>query len=220
MAISIVATSYGTPTTSPQINSSGADLMVYPVYLCVGPAANTSDNKSNTITELTQQDETPTGYGTVIGYTEAPTVGSGHDATNSQAFARQAIIAVAGAHATSYETQSGLRTTSGVTSIQPGPVTPSVDGCLIVVTLVAVGSGTITPPAGFTVVHNETNTAACAYMIQATAATIDPLWSWTNSVGAATALAVFKPAAGGGGGGTSDSRRRRFSRLFRFLQNL
>jgi len=202
MAISIVATSYGNSgATSPAVDSTGANLLLVPLYLTATATTATSDSKSNPYTVLTR----PTTTGAYASYqnycaeADIVAVGSSHTASNALGYARVGLIAVSGADATPFDGESGVGSSSAGTSASPGSVTPSVDGCLIVITLVAVGGGTITVPASFTTVINESSTAALAYLIQGTAAAINPSWSWATSCDYVTTMTVWKPAAGGGG---------------------
>ncbi len=201
MPVSIIATSYGNSgVTSPAIDSSGADLLLVPLYLCAAAFTTQPDSKGNNYTDLTRRDA-GSGYSAYQTYSVGGLVlGSGHTASNSVGYSRVGLIAVAGAHATPLDGESGNRTLAApTTSIQPGSLTPSEDGCLIVTTITCVGGGTITPPAGFTVIVNESDTCALAYMIQGTAAPINPTWAWPTSVDCACTMTVWKPAAGGGG---------------------
>lgn len=203
MAISVIATSYGNSgTTSPAIDSTSANLLLVPMYLCAASFTATSDSKSNPYTNLSRFDATSAGYSNYQTYcaeADIVAVGGSHTATNALGYARVGLIAVAGADATPYDNESGLGGTGTGTSFQPGSITPSVDGCLLVSTFVAVGGGTITPPAGWTVIVNETNTAALAYLIQGTAAAVNPTWGTSSTVNASCTMTVWKPAAGGGG---------------------
>ena len=74
-----------------------------------------------------------------------------------------------------------------------------MNGCLIV-SAEAVGNGT----PGSVTPSMTTDTqlfGAFGYLVQGTAAAVNPSWSWTGGTqGYGLAVAAFKPAGGGGGG--------------------
>lgn len=206
MAISVV-TSFGNPTTSPGIDSSGANLLIAPNAISEASYGTTSDNKSNPYTNLTKYGG-GSPYHTYQTYCEEAdiaAVGSGHTASNSFAAARVGLIAVTGADPTPFDNESGADSNS-VTSIQPGSITPSVDGCLLVSTLQAASAGAITAPAGWTVVGNDSGLGAIAYLIQGTAAAVNPTWTTASAGWLAASMSVWKPAAGGGGSSNGAAR--------------
>lgn len=201
MAISVLATSFGVEAaTAPAIDSTGANLLLAPMALAAAAYTSTSDSKSNPYTNTTRYGGTSPyhTYQTYCAEADIVAVGGSHTATNALGYQRIGLLAVAGAAALPFDQESGGDAASS-TSIQPGSITPSEDGCLLVSTVTCVGGGVITPPAGWTVVGNNTNYAAIAYLIQGTAAAVNPTWSAASSSHMSSSMTVWKPAAGGGG---------------------
>lgn len=200
MAISVVATGWGVETaTSPAIDSSGSNLLLVQIALGAAAYTATSDSKTNPYTNTTKYGGTSSFHGWHAYCAEADivAVGSSHTATNALGYQRIGLIAVSGAAAAPFYQESGNDAASS-TSIQPGSITPSEDGCLLVSTLNGYGGGVITPPSGWTVVGNETGGAAVAYLIQSTAAAVNPTWATASATHLVATMTVWKPAAGGG----------------------
>ena len=111
------------------------------------------------------------------------------------------LVGVSGAAASSpHDQANGSATASNVFSFQPGSVTPGVNGELIVTALQISDNGTGTINDGFTILQQNAGSAgayqpiAVAYLIQATAAAINPTWSQSYSAGPASAVIdTFKP---------------------------
>jgi len=192
------------PYTTGAINTTGANLLVVVVSQYGNIAEGTlSDSKGNTWTGLTLK----TGPGTValsrIHYCVPSSVGSGHTFTYSSAsnmFGEIAVMAWSGAAASPFDVENGGSTGSG-TSLQPGSVTPSLNGSLLVAGVsITDGSSSYSIGSGFTVIANVPFSASvnegllAAYLVQGTAAAINPTFSWTGSAEAAATIAVFKPA--------------------------
>jgi hypothetical protein len=191
--------------TTPNIDTSGADLIVIAVSAFPGGTNPTvASNKAGTYNLLTIR---------VVGgainvrlfWAVGPTVGSGHNWTAStpatNVFPSISVEAWSGVLAASTNDGDTGATSAGATSLATGSMTPSQDGNLI---FAAVGhganSGTNAINSGFTIgdqtQHDGTNHegVSIAYFEQATAAAINPTWSWTNSVSVAVAIASFKAA--------------------------
>lgn len=105
------------------------------------------------------------------------------------------------------EAVSGVQTNR--TFVLPGSITPTVDGCVVITSLTwdSDAGSVVAVSDGFTIAFQTANVpgnnlgGAIAYLIQTSRSSVDPLWSWTNSVGnVCSNIASFKPAAGGGGG--------------------
>lgn len=206
-AISVVATTHkagqANGVTTDAIDTSGANLIVVSVswYRQVGDPT-ISDNRGNTYTGLTQRGASNTNNR--LYYCASPTVGSGHTFTVSgtNTYAPISVVAASGAHATPFDVENGSAGASG-TSRQPGSLTPSENGCLIVSGVTSSGSSH-SLDSGFTYSQNNYSVGVsmgggCGYLIQGTAAGVNPTWSWTTSSYNAATIASFKPAAGGGG---------------------
>lgn len=219
MAIALVSnTIAGTAAnggTTGAINTTGASLLI--VGLSWSSNSGTTpppvtDSKSNTWTRLTAQEPTPpnTDSYSVIYYAKNPTVGSGHTFTASltNSFPTIGVQAFSGVDTSSpFDVENGTAInhafTADITSVQPGSVTPSNDGSLIVTVLSNYidssnsdrsinQSFTISDQLGFV----TTIAMGMAYQIQTTATARNPTWSWTNAVFlVSTAIAVFKAAS-------------------------
>lgn len=203
MAFSLVistsaAASFTTSTSA--IDTTGADLLV----VCVNNtsvSAPVSDSKSNTWTKLTGQSGTP---GTCIYYSKNPTVGSSHTFTvTGVSFVAFQVLAFSGADLTSpFDVENGNSTTG--TTLQPGSVTPSANGSLLVVGLGSNQSeGGVSIDSSFTIQESNPYTGGtnyggfCAYKIQGTASAENPTWTMGTSRNYYSTIAVFAPASGG-----------------------
>ncbi len=212
MAIALVSstqkagTASGLTTTS--IDTTGATLIVICMASYGASAVPTvSDSKSNTW--ITRTSYTPGGDTTrhTIAYCENPTVGSGHTFTlsGSGIYPAAEVRAFSGTlTASSYDTENGTSTSSGVTSQAVGSVTPAANGEVLVAGWSLYGG--ITSPSvnsGFTLGTGVAYGAGSnfglqsAYLIQTSAAAVNPTLSWTSSVKSASSIATFKPLASG-----------------------
>jgi hypothetical protein len=223
MAIALVAqagagSTNGNNVTTVAVDTTGANLIVASVTDYTTPAV-LSDSNGNTWTALARSGSASSPF-TRLYYCDSPIVGAGHTFTASASGSVPTInvVAFSGAlGASSYDSpnQNGATTGSNVTSIQPGSSgTPSVDGCVIVTacsvqtlnTLAINSSFTIANQIGF--VAAQRFGAGIAYLIQTTAAAVNPTWSWSNPNTTATRIAVFKPAPSGFGALLSHTRNR------------
>ena len=82
--------------------------------------------------------------------------------------------------------------------IQPGSITPSENNCLVVTALIStdeapsVDSGFAADSVALS--SNVTYGGGIAYLVQATAAAVNPTWTPVASGNAAATIASFKPA--------------------------
>lgn len=209
MAIASVAavtknSSGGAGFTSDPIDTTGASLIVIHVASYIQVATPT-DSQGNTYTALTEQVTDPHGR---LFYCVAPSVNSGHTFTNptNGSYASMHVRAFSGTHASPFDQQNGT-TISANTSGQPGSITPSEDGCLVITGL-GVAAQNPSIGGGYTAAvanHNGGSSygSGLGYLIQTTAGATNPTWSWTENVIAALTIASFKPAAAAGGQPTS-----------------
>jgi hypothetical protein len=179
------------------IDTTGATLLIAAVTAQYGPGT-VVDSKGNTWHQLT----TKTDYYSLALYWCVPSsVGAGHTFSASGGnYPSLWVAAFSGTHATApFDAESGATPGSG-TAASPGSITPSLDGCLLVSALEFSPDNTAAVNSGFAAVSEVPRTATClslagAYLIQGTAAAVNPAWSWTNWVGAPIAvMAAFKPA--------------------------
>lgn len=223
MAFALVAnTSEATPDqgtfTSPSIDTTGADLLVISVSNYTGFTTElvVSDSKGNTWIPLTPRLKTADNARNWIYYAKNPTVGSGHTFTVGHAvhntYGSMCVSAWSGADLTDpFDQENGAFSNSFLTSLQAGSVTPSEDNELVIAAI-AIGylggdgfTGTASIDSGFAITNQEPNVSfnnvqsAQAYLVQTTAAVVNPTWSWSPSKRPAATAATFKAAAVAGG---------------------
>jgi hypothetical protein len=225
MAIALVAhaiaqspNSGGVTTTG--VTTTGASLLVVAIAsyngITIPVGGALTDSNSNTWYYLPGFAGASTGI--QFYFAVNPTVGAAHTFTVSAAGGSYLSLAMAAFSGTNAATpwQPILPDASGtVTSLQPGSVTPSVNGALAIT---AFGSGpssshslTLAINSSYTITDQISSTngnngciLGFAYLVQATAAAVNPTWSWggasTNGLAMAT---VFVPPAGGASAGTT-----------------
>jgi hypothetical protein len=204
-----------TSTTSTSINTTGATLLVMSIgqYIAIEETAPVpSDSYGNTWTLAVRYDNPPNGatenQAEYLFYAANPTVGTGHTFTTtvSQGYTSQQVAAFSG-----IVTSSPLDQTSGVYSgttgggtLQPGSLTPSQNDCLIITNEGNFSGGTGATASvnlGFTITNQDISTygsfcgSALAYLVQATAAAINPTWTLSttaNQYDFMANMAVFK----------------------------
>jgi hypothetical protein len=102
--------------------------------------------------------------------------------------------------------QTATSTGTGLTEIQPGSLTPPSNDALFVAGLLLTGdvdesvaiNSSFTLEQGTDFVGSNAEGGFIAYRIQGTAAALNPLWSWSGIVSAATSMATFTASVGGG----------------------
>ena len=212
MALAHVVTasmSPGSPGgTTAAVDTTGADLLVWSVgWYAAGGALSVSDSKGNVWVPLTQRG--PADFATHrFWYAKSPIVGTGHTFTASGAgtYAVQIVHAFSGAHLTAPfdGVESGNVTWPAAPPFASGSVTPSQDGALVVTGYACLtnpgNTGETVAPAMTTtaVGTGATGRALTGWLVQATAAAINPTWSCAATAGAAVATAVFRSAGSGG----------------------
>lgn len=179
-------------------DSSGADLIVVSVSsFNLSAAPVVTDNKGNgTYNQLTSINGNV--RQTIYYVRGAITVGSGHTITTTGTNIFSVTIAHAFSGSQAFDAQNGA--TSSSSPLATGAVVPSVNGALVFSAIAQSGipSG-ITIPSGFTTGPNVSYSPGnnfgngSAYYIQPTAGSINPSWSWTGTMDAAAAVAVFIP---------------------------
>lgn len=208
MAFSLIANTVGAQggsSTTPAINTTGANLIVIAVSMFGTPSTSgLSDSKTNTWTQLTTHSGTTASVR--LFYCLAPIVGSGHTFTYNVGFPTICVQAWSGAAAASvFDVENGA-SGSGVTSIATGSITPGANNELVV-TGISLADNTTGPAlinGGFTISDQSlgrsglTESGAMAYLIQTTATAANPTWSGFTTDGPGAAIASFKAAAGGG----------------------
>lgn len=189
--------------TTASRDTTGANLIVISVgSYNVNTAPTLTDSKSNTWTPLTAN--AATGIVRVQQfYCYSPSVGSGHtfSANGIGSFPDIAMQAFSGAAASPFDIENANGNTSSLT-LQPGSVTPSVNGELLVTAIMFNGVGAVasinssfsTPVQVMPVVGTSFGFAQ-SYKIQGTASAENPTWTLTSTDvnGTAANIATFKP---------------------------
>lgn len=192
--------------TTSAINTTGANLIVatFSGYSINASPLSMTDSKSNTWTLIASYTSTVTR--TSMYYCIPTTVGSGHTFTGGVVsgggayYPCLAIMAWSGATATPFDKHNGA-TSTGATSIQTGSVTPSTNNELLLTAVGFAATDTYTVDSSFTIEdqHNYgagTNFGlAFAYLIQTTAAAVNPKWSCGTSVDCAAEIGTFGAAS-------------------------
>lgn len=179
------------------MDTTGARLIV--VFASVhtaGSAGVLTDSRGNTWTSIGSQGAP--GASLWAWYCIDPSVGAGHTFAASTSYTSILVLAFSGPATTSYQTKSS---NSGfVSTIAAGSVTPSANGALIV-----SGSFYDTPSnsygvsGGLSIVINQTMVpsvnwgGSVAYLVQDTAAAINPAWTLDPTQNGAALVAVFLP---------------------------
>ena len=202
MAITFVAgTIVNGGSTSGATDMTGATLLVSSLSYVVGTGDGITDSLGNTwvkIAEATQVTRVSS-----LWYVANPTVGSSMTFSPTAGFGRAAFAGFSGVATASPLDQTAAGGSTSGTSLQPGSITPAENDELVVATLAWDNSDTASVNSSFTISNQGSSAnpigAALGYLIQTTAAAVNPTWSITNSTNMAAMQASFKAAAGGGG---------------------
>jgi hypothetical protein len=191
--------SSGSGFTTGSSTTSG-DLIVVTVAEATGTTSTVTDSKSNTYTALTTR--AAANGQTTIYYCQAPTVGSSHtwSFTGSFTFPSIAMAWFSGSTTTPFDQQNGA---GGSTSLATGSITPTQDNELIIVTMAWPGTQTMSVDSSVILAQNLPQASngdgiGLGYLIQTSAAAINPTVTLSGSQFLAVAIASFK--AGGSGG--------------------
>jgi len=182
--ITLVAHTAKQATTTDAINTTGANLLVL-VFIENGPCTATpTDSYSNTWTQGTIAAAAGLTNG-VLWWAQNAIVGTGHTFTCSGSFSSLGVIAVSGAKTTSAFDKQAVASTSG-TSLQPGSITPTTDGQLIVEGVGFYADTFNTIDSGMTILDQVfADPGHCGlgltYKVQSTAAAINPTSAFTGS---------------------------------------
>lgn len=196
----------GVSVTSGAVNTSTANLLVFGLSYYTGQGCTVSDSKSNTWTGLTIS-ATAAQQRARIWYSINPTVGTGHTFTGDggsvtsyqslfiQAFSLADISAP-------FDQENGAEATA--TTLQTGSVTPTSNNQIIVALLADVAAASQTIDSGFTITDQQALSGgvhyggAMAYLLQGTAAAVNPTWSWGGaSLDNCARIATFKTVSAG-----------------------
>lgn len=192
------ATNGTAPVTTTAINTTGANLIVLSL-IHTNSQPTVTDSYGNLWTPLTALGSSQVSR---LFYCVNPTVGPGHTFTATQSLESYpvlGVLAVSGASDTPFDVENG--STGNSTSLQPGNITPTQDGSLVV-TALANGVGTNAAiNGGYTALTSDFVNAAAvggsfAYLIQNSAAQTNPTWTWNSGGASSAAIASFKSASG------------------------
>jgi len=194
--------------TTAAMDTTGANLLLMSVGL-YGPGSGpvtVSDSKGNTWIGLTLHG-TSGGNFHKIYYCVAPPAGKlgpGHTFSYAATTSYGALVAQAWSGVDTAAPVSGENGADGTpATLAAGPVTPPTPGCLIVTGIVHDNNGgaTVTIDSGFTIagskpyVPGTSMGSHAAYLIQAVAATVNPVWTVTGGSPKTASIAVFKAGA-------------------------
>ena len=198
--ITVVASQFtsnpGTPNpiTTP-IDTTGVKLIVLHV---IGFAVGTvpTDTYNNTWIPLTLRHTTGASTSNQLYYCINPVVGPGHSFTCPYNFTAIGYVAATCAADIEFVREIGLVATN-VTSIQPGVLTPTKNGSLLVQGLNnRFGETAATVDGGYTIKNvtgQFSNAGSLAYLAQGTAAPSNPTFTWTTSSSVASVCgALFR----------------------------
>jgi len=192
---------------TPAVDTTGANLLVAAVAdYASSLGSDVTDNYGNVWIPLTKYSNLSSGLEEIQLYYSLPTgVGPFHvfqAAETDSGSPSQPSIAVAAfsnSAVSPFDVESGNYLGSSGPSINPGSITPSEDGELIITAIAS--DAAITSPSidsGFTIIENQSQVPAAygislAYKIQSTAAAINPLWdSGLGALDMAASIASFK----------------------------
>lgn len=179
------------PIATGVLNTSTATLLVVVSSNFTGSATIT-DSKSNTWTDLSEY-TAANGNKVKISYVVNPTVGSGHTFTATGNLPGLCAMAFSGVKTSSpFDQANGAVTVGG--TLQPGSVTPSENGELLITGVSNDTSATAAINSSFTGLV-QVDTIAMAYKVQTTAGAENPTWSnLGGGSSVAAAIATFKVA--------------------------
>lgn len=193
-----ITTGTSSGSTTAAANTTGANLIVLAVQYQTNATITVSDSAGNTWTALSAYGNWAES-GSQMYYCLNPVTSSAHTFTVSGSGSYSQISALAFSGAGAIDQQAGYATTTiGNTSVQPGSITPSYANELIVSSVNNNGLYSISINDSFTAytynqVNNVTFGGGIAYLIQTSAAAIDPTWSFTASSGqSVAAIASFR----------------------------
>lgn len=193
------ATSSSTATT-PAINTTGANLLV------IVAADYAKNSATDSITDSLGNIWAPlnnyvNGVNNItIWYAKNPNVGPNHTFSGRGSYISILVSAWSGMDTVApFDVQNGAGC-AGCHTLSPGSITPSADNSLII-TGIANAANPVSIDSNFVLVNtqyvNSSKTAAQAYLVQSTAAAVNPTWTQapSNSPPAAAIIASFKAAA-------------------------
>lgn len=214
-AFVLVSQTTGTGGTTSAINSTGANLLTG--MLADGNAAVPSafsDSNGNTWHSLGTTQGNGVTPGTITLYYAydkagaALVVGAGHTASWTSFFPIVSFAAWSGSlsgHVDPIDTSTAFGPASNATTVQPGSITPSASGALLITGMAAeADTGTYSIDSGFTILAQSPFTPGTnfgggfAYIVETAIAAKNPTWTIGSAQPLVAAMAAFKaePSAG------------------------
>lgn len=202
------ASGSGVPAVTSAIDTTGASLLL----IASGGFVHGSltDNVGNTFAALTDYSEASGSQPRAkFYYATTPNTSAAYVLTSTTGGDTCiAVLALSGSDGFDSGKDSGA-TSSGNTSIQPGSLTPSAAGSLVVTSFTRT-LGTAAAIAGYTIIETPAGGAYkfnLAYQIQGAATATNPTWNIAPAADQlATNIAVFLATGGVGGGGAPPRR--------------
>lgn len=196
------ASGTSTSATTTAVNTTGSTLFVVGATYDTTAVPTISDSASNTWNALTPTNTSSAGA--VLNWCANPTTSSSHTFTASGAgtFPALFMLAFSGTTtATPFDVENG--STTATTTLQPGSITPAVNGEVLVTFFGFNGAGV---PVSIDSSYIQADSAidfgsgvhyggAMAYLIQTTAGASNPTWTRTNSATNAGRIAAFKASS-------------------------
>lgn len=206
MAYSLIANTFSPGasggSTTPSINTTGADLIVVGIVQTRLNTATLTDSKSNIWTAIgTLQNS---GQEAVqLFYCSPPTVGSGHTftVTGTSSFSSAFVQAFSGSASTPLDQQTGNNSGAAALSIASGSITPTQDNEVICVMYGNEGSaGSQAMDSGVTItdiqgISGPAWGSSMGYKVQTAAAAINVTGSTATNATNSIAIASFKAPA-------------------------
>lgn len=176
------------PFTSSAIDTTGATLLVIVTANAVTWDPVISDSKGNTWNSALDVDDVSNNSHLMVHYAYNPTVGSGHTVTVDGAlnFISAEVAAFSGIKTTANPVdQTNTGRVGSAATVQPGSITPSVGGALIVCGLGTAGPAGISASinSGFAITDQLPLSSgnyygsALAWLAQGSAAAVNPTWT-------------------------------------------
>lgn len=184
----------GNKAVTSAIDTTGATLIVVAVASFTG-GATVTDSAGNAWTGLSNTGA----QGVKMFVCTSPTASGTHTftATNNSGFPAAAVAAFSGTLASTTADVNDHSTASTSGSVQPGSATPAHDGELILTAMFYLGAGTAAVDSGLTIINQTPHAGnsvggGLAYLVQSTAAAINPTWSGLGGGNSYASMASFQ----------------------------
>lgn len=185
---------------SSSVNTTGSTLFVSVCTYNGGGSCTVADSKSNTWTTKVTSATDLSSNRTQLKFVSSPTTNASHtfscDAGN---FGTCYILAFGNTKTSSPDDQSNSAISAAATTIQPGLITPTSDGQVVVT---GVGAqfltGTASINSSYTITDQSPNNGTtangggAAYLVQNSAAATNPTWTIPTSLVSSAVSASFK----------------------------